>query len=288
MIKTLRITSIFSVVLAIVFFVLPIHYGIRSDEEISNFLATPSIIEQFISAEGTKIKAAGNQESRLVQEAQSFALYLNPPAPKVTPTTRSSIGSLNQIAQINTKPKFTVLGTCVYPKQPNLSMALVDESSGKGIHWVRQSETIGHLLVEEIKDGIIVVSSDTETYELEVQKPDNTPSQITVSPSSPSINPNYNINPQVRGQITGIREPIERPQRPQQNSNRSQQLQEVLSKIQMYKEIPNLSEEEKNKQVERLITDLQATYVDEMEAEQLNQLEELLKSNYLDSNDLNQ
>ncbi|MFC1781090.1 hypothetical protein ACFLZ8_02360 [Planctomycetota bacterium] len=284
MIMTLRITSILSVALAIVFFVLPIRYGVRSDEEIKDFLASTSIVEQFKSAEGTEVKTAGNQVSRLVQEAQAFALYLNPPKPKINTTQRTNnVNSLNSITQIDTKPKFTIIGTSVYYKQPERSMALIDEP-GKGIHWVKQSDAIGHLLIQQVKDGIIVVKSGTETYELEVQKTDNTPSRITVSPSITPSSATYSRTPT---QTPSERVPIARPQRSQQDVDPSLNLEIIIDKINLIQENTNLSEDEKNEEVERLITDLQnlqATYVDGIEAEALNNLGEILRSEFLDSN----
>jgi hypothetical protein len=53
-----------------------------------------------------------------------------------------------------------------------LSLALIDEP-GKGLHWVRQSSKVGHLLIEQIKDGLIVVKDGKGTFELEAeQKPE--------------------------------------------------------------------------------------------------------------------
>ncbi len=65
-------------------------------------------------------------------------------------------------------PKFKVLGTSYYKGRPELSLALIDEP-GKGLHWVRQSSKVGHLLIEQVKDGIVVFKDGKSTFELEAE-----------------------------------------------------------------------------------------------------------------------
>lgn len=173
MIKTLRITSIVAVVLAaifVIFFVLPVVFGVRSDEHIKELLNSPGVIEKFSKAVGNKATRSGNETSPLVQQAGTFALYLNPPAPKAsrTPARRGAKTASGPAVT----PKFKVIGTSYYKGRPELSLALIDEP-GKGLHWVKQSGKIGHLLVEQIKDGLIVVKDNGRTYELVAeQKPE--------------------------------------------------------------------------------------------------------------------
>ena len=50
MIKTLRITSVVAVVLAVVFLVFPAIFGFRSGKEVEEFLNSPGAIEKFKEA----------------------------------------------------------------------------------------------------------------------------------------------------------------------------------------------------------------------------------------------
>ena len=139
------------------------------------------MIEKFSKAETdkrTKNEDAA-QGGPLVKQAQSFALYLNPPEPKKspvnqrggTPTPRGSV-----------EAKFTLMGTSFFAVQPELSLAFIDEP-GKGLRWVRQSNQIGHLVIEQIKDGLIVVRDGQRTYDIAVQKSPN-PNQLLLASTS--------------------------------------------------------------------------------------------------------
>jgi hypothetical protein len=44
---------------------------------------------------------------------------------------------------------------------------MIDEP-GKDIHWVRQSAKVGHLVIEQIKDGLVVVKDGERTFEVAV------------------------------------------------------------------------------------------------------------------------
>jgi len=173
MIKTLRITSIVAAVLAViflVFFVFPVVFGGSSDEQLEQSLDSPGVIEKFNKTVGNKAKTGQNEISPLVKQAGAFALYLNPPPAK---TPRAATGRTADITRgPAVTPKFKVLGTSYYKGQPELSLALIDEP-GKGLHWIRQSSKVGHLLIEQIKDGIVVFKDGKGTFELKAeQKPE--------------------------------------------------------------------------------------------------------------------
>ncbi len=174
MIKTLRITSIVVAVLAViflVFFVFPVVFGGYSDEHLEESLDSPGVIEKFNKNVGNKAKTGRNEISPLVQQAGKFALYLDPPKPKM-PRTPTESGASGVTRGPAVTPKFKVLGTSYYKGKPELSLALIDEP-GKGLHWVRQSGEVGHFLIEQIKDGIVVFKDGKSTFELEAeQKPE--------------------------------------------------------------------------------------------------------------------
>jgi hypothetical protein len=66
-----------------------------------------------------------------------------------------------------TSAKFKLLGTSFYALHPDLSLALIDEV-GKGIRWVRRSGRVGHLVIDQIKDGLVVVKDGSRTFEVAV------------------------------------------------------------------------------------------------------------------------
>ena len=169
MIKTLRIISIAAAALAaifVVFFVISVVFGTHSDEHIEKLLSSPGIIEKFKKTVG-KSRGDASQKSPLEEQAGVFALYLNPPKPKKLKIVKGSTTSITREPAVT--PKFKVIGTSYYKERPELSMALIDEP-GKGLHWVRQSSKVGHLFIEQVKDGIVVVKDSQGTFELEAEQ----------------------------------------------------------------------------------------------------------------------
>lgn len=168
MIKTLRITTIIAALLAVVFFAFPVVYGYRGDEKIEKFLNSPGAIEKFNKAKGAKVKSV-NQISPLVKQAAAFGLYLNPPVRKAVQRKRSVPRAPNKPAPIPVLPKasvkFKLVGTSYYASRPELSLAYIDEP-GKGMYWVRQGTKVAHLVIEEVKDGAIVIQDRGKTVTL--------------------------------------------------------------------------------------------------------------------------
>jgi len=172
MIKTLRITSIILVVLAVVFFAFPAVFGFRSDEQAEQFLNSASVIEKFSKVKGKKSAKTESQISPLVKQAEAFALYLNPPKPKkppVTSTRKTAKPSITPRPSGPVSSKFNLIGTSYYPSHPDLSLALIDEP-GKGLRWVRQSSEVGHLIIEQVKDGSVVVRDGKRTFKLVAER----------------------------------------------------------------------------------------------------------------------
>jgi len=168
MIKIFRITSVIVAVLAAVFVVAsPAVLGSQNAKDIEEFLKSPGIVEEFKKAGGEKVRRTDGQISPLVKQAKSFALYLDPPPkPKVKakPTKKYKPKAAPKPAGPVTT-KFKLIGTSYYASRPDLSFALIDEP-GKGFRWLRQSSSVGHLVVEEIKDGIVVILDGQRTYDL--------------------------------------------------------------------------------------------------------------------------
>ncbi len=288
MIKTLRITSIVAVVLAVVIFVFSVSYGFRSDENIKKFLSSPGAVEKFTAAEGQRAQASNSQISPLVQQAQAFALYLNPPAPKVPKNLQAGHGSGTIGSQLNVTPKFKVIGTSYYEQRPELSLVLIDEP-GKGIHWVKQSTTVGHLFIEQVKDGLVIVKSSTETFELFAERnpPKTTSSSSANVPKKPvgtvSSKSSVQQSPS-RDRNLAKRVPGKIPQVPQ-IAERDEKLEELYKNLKEIQRNPNsdttdseLNEKERAMQIEKLISNFKASYVSPGEAKKLEDLGEKLKN----------
>ncbi|MGD9109806.1 MAG: hypothetical protein PVG93_02590 [Phycisphaerales bacterium] len=168
--KTLRITSVLGAICVVALVVLPVVSGSGTNEQLQKILDTPSVVEKF-QAQAGSARSSNDEDSPLVKQAQAFALYLNPPPPPKTPERKSKPRrSATPRPPGPVKAKFSLLGTSFYPLRPEMSLALIDEP-GKGLRWVRQSSEVGHLIIEQVKDGEIVVRDGQRTFELVAERP---------------------------------------------------------------------------------------------------------------------
>ncbi len=168
MIKTLRITSIVAAVLAGILFIFPVVFGVRGDGQIEQFLNSAGVIAEFREATSNKAKESESQVSPLIKQAEAFALYLNPP-PKPKPVVQAPAVTPEIRPPAPVSPKFTLVGISFYQSHPEMSLAFIDEP-GKGLHWVRQSSEVGHLIIEQVKDGSVVVRDGQRTFEIATQQ----------------------------------------------------------------------------------------------------------------------
>jgi hypothetical protein len=135
----LRITSVIAAVLAAGLFAFPVVFGFRSDENIEQFLVSASVIDEFRQDKGGRVGKGEGQISPLVEQANAFALYLNPPPPppkKIKPKPiKQETPTVEVVREIpkprEPKPKFRVVFTSFYEARPEMSLALIDEV-GKG------------------------------------------------------------------------------------------------------------------------------------------------------------
>ncbi len=127
-----------------------------------------TIIEKFNVSGGPGEKQSQKTNNPLVEQAQAYALYLNPPKPKPQKTRMAMVApaperrplqavskKITAAESTKIKPKFTVVGISYYRSNPDKSMALVSEP-GKGVHWVKKDSHLGHFIVERIERGMIV------------------------------------------------------------------------------------------------------------------------------------
>ncbi len=183
MIKTLRITTVIAGILAVIFLVLPMFFGGRTNRAIEQFLSSSNVVEKYNMGAEYNAKASQDQVSPLVTQAEIFVQYLNPP-----PEPEPSIPEAPTPTVSPPKPrgpvtaKFTLVGTSVYAAQPELSLAFINEP-GKGSRWVRQGSQVEHLTIKEVRDGLVVLQDGQRTFEIAAQqKP-----EISLVESSPPV-----------------------------------------------------------------------------------------------------
>ena len=191
MIKTLQISSILAVILAVILFVSSVVFGVHKDEQLEAFLKSPGVREQFAKTTGAGAKKrSANQRSPLVERAERFASIMNPPKPKVTQKPATGIAKKPEIPkpQGPVTPKFRLFGTVVCESNPQMSLALLDEP-GKGLHMVRQGSVVMHLTIELVQDGRIVVRDAKGTSEMVVEEgpPPTSAVAAGVAPLPPAI-----------------------------------------------------------------------------------------------------
>jgi hypothetical protein len=289
MINTLRITSIIAAILAGIFFVFPVVFGVRSDESLDKFLKSPGLVEKFNSAAGNKARQGESRVSPLVQQAETFALYLNPPKPQIAEKTTEQKTPTTQ--EMPVTPKFTVLGTCFHKERPEMSLALIDEP-GKGLHWVRQSSKVGHLLIEEVKDGLVVVKGSKGTFERPVEQkpttslPTNRPTGTTPVSAGPRVQNRTRPSSPPLGRVpSGVsRTRSVPPSQPQRSAEETAKLEELVSKLKNLqrsstsdKTSSGPSQAEKAAMVEKLISNFKSSRISDAEAKKLDTLGKNLK-----------
>ncbi len=300
MIKTLRITGVVAAILAgvlIYYFVLPMVSNVGGDQRIEKALGSSGVIERFKQAKGTHAKDTGPGISPLVKQATAYARYLSPP-PKIKKPLPGRPTTTNTIALGPTTPKFQVFATTYFEGNPELSQALIDEP-GKGRYWVRQSSMVGHLLIEQVKDGVVVVKSSEETFELEVGKASKTSPPKGRSPISTGTTgkSSYRRTLPTPGQTanSSARTPSGRtPSKTTQISKPSssekadelmrRRLKDLQRRYRSGKTASGLSGEEMAERIGKLLSSYKSSIVSAEDAKVLTALGEKLKDNGQDPN----
>jgi hypothetical protein len=170
MLKTLRITSLAVVVLAVCGVLLIIFLGLRENPAIIKYLESPGVIEKFkshVTDGGQK-----NLESPLVAQAHLFKLRIDPPPPPPKPTPvkppERTVATRTPPPKRETPPpapktpvnaKFTLLATVLCEENPSRSMVLLRQAGNKD-EWFWQGEKVGNLDVTEVRNGSAVFTQN--------------------------------------------------------------------------------------------------------------------------------
>lgn len=163
MLKTLRVTSLATVILAAIGVITIAVLGLKGDPQVKAFLGKPGIVDELRKKAGQE-GVKDEKSSPLVAMAQAFALRIDPPPPPkpvvkdVKPQPRPETARAKPVIpqpKPPTSAKFDLLATVVYETAPEKSLALLKTTANKQ-EWFRQGEKAGHLELQEIRDGSVV------------------------------------------------------------------------------------------------------------------------------------
>jgi hypothetical protein len=286
MIKTLRITGVITAAFAIAFFIFIVIFGDRKDQGIKEFLNSPDVREKFENDAKNRVKTEGDRVSPLVKQAEAYALYLNPPKEKLPKSTFLN-GKNTRPRMTTATPKFTVLATSFCEFNPEISLALIDEP-GKGRHWVRQSEKVGYLIIEQVKDGLIIVKNDQETFEIPLKKA----AAAGISKGSSVVGGASSINKPAKANVSVLDKNVQSlrsrmPKAPRfrnDDSDLDTKKEELVERLKSLKETLDSdgnsvedNDTEKAEAMNELISKFKSSRITDEEAEKLDDLGEDLK-----------
>jgi hypothetical protein len=288
---------------------MPVFFGSETDPQAKEFLEQPTAVEKFKQRTSNRSNRSGDQTSPLVKQAKQFSLYLDPPEPQRQQNRQDRTARRPQ-PTVDVRPQtssatFTLVGTSYYPDKPEKSLALIDQA-GRGLRWVRQSETVGRHVFEQIKDGVVVVKEGQRTVEL-TPKFDERPSNIKARLLEPGEKPTSNKpsmlerllkgekpssvksgseseSPRTPQQVTR-KQPQTRQTRPEQHTvldPRERQRNEVIGDyMQKMKKAPQSSQDKSGKSraelMEELVQKLRGSRVNKQEADGLENLGQRLR-----------
>jgi len=204
MIKTLRITSVLAVMLAVAVLATVLGYlrpakfihlnlGVKGDKQVEQILGSPSAVDRFKTQFGSKVPNSEDTTPPLIKQAELLAGIINPPPSKDAPP--ASTPPLSKITPV-IKPqglvssKFDLLGTS-YSSNPATSFAYI-RLPDSTFQWVGPGTEIGHVTIKEIRNGSVVCWDGKKDFEVPAEATPETSSLLetgnlppTPAPSAP-------------------------------------------------------------------------------------------------------
>ena len=165
--KTTLIAAAATVLAALVLVPTALNSNARLEE--MDILKLPGVVEQFKSSH-TVDSSNADKQAPLVTQAERLGRIFDPPPPPAPPKSSKPVmapprPAVSRPAAVSAK--FDLVGTSYYAANPEKSYALLDMPA-KGVEWVKQGTEIGHLVLEQILDGKIIVSDGSRTFEMAV------------------------------------------------------------------------------------------------------------------------
>ncbi|MCE5340826.1 MAG: hypothetical protein LLF92_06820 [Planctomycetaceae bacterium] len=137
---------------------------------LKDILSKPGVAEQMQTSYSGKTTYDGQQDTPLVVQAKKFALRINPPPPP-QPVQQPTADNRPIRPKVEVSAAFKLLGTSYHFGDTTQSWALIDEV-GKGLHWVKQGSKVGHLNIEKVGDGSVLINDNGRRYELVAERQD--------------------------------------------------------------------------------------------------------------------
>jgi len=165
-IKDTKIAEFTKAFTALAIFALP-SLALAAMPNLKELLSKPGVAEQLQSSNGVKSTYDSQQDSPLVLEARKFALRINPPPPPEEIKPRINREPVRP--QTVVSAKFKLIGTSYHIGDQTKSWALIDEV-GKGLHWIKQGDSVEHLNIEKVGDGSVLINDNGRKYELVAER----------------------------------------------------------------------------------------------------------------------
>ncbi len=141
-----------------------------AESGLKDILSKPGVAEQMQTSYSGKSTYDGQTDTPLVVQAKKFALRINPPPPP-QPVQRPTAENRPIRPKAEVSVAFKLLGTSYHFGDTTQSWALIDEV-GKGLHWVKQGSKVGHLDIEKVGDGSVLINDNGRRYELLAERKD--------------------------------------------------------------------------------------------------------------------
>jgi hypothetical protein len=219
MIKTLRLTGVAAVAFAglvlasVLGPVSVVRLDDKSDHRLQKVLSSPGAVERFHNLHGDKSTASQDTTPPLVRQAELFKDIIDPklPPPVVsTPVSAPPARFTTPVKPVTTSAKFTLMGTSCSPSNPNASFAYI--FADNKYQWVQCGESLGHLVIKEIREGSVVCWDGDRDSEIAMEPVPNRVSLLEADGAAAS--PAAIAVPQpVEARVTGI------PVKPPRSSN---------------------------------------------------------------------
>ena len=171
MIRLIYILNVFALNTAGIIFVL-CGKNCLSNTESFELYKELTLTGKFIKTDNKLSDEGQRAITPLVKQAQIFALYLNPPeSPNLKKNDEPELKPERTVAikkkPIKVTPKFELIATSYNHSRPEESLALVSQP-GKGSHWIKSGEPIGHFKLESIEHKEILFSNGTDMHKMTI------------------------------------------------------------------------------------------------------------------------
>lgn len=186
---------------------------LQNDGRPAQLLLPGGAVTRFMEGGGESM-AEPERVSPLLVSAQTFALYLNPPAPPVPmsapPAAREAPRPEVPATRLPTAtPKFKVRGTSCCLGHPERSVALIREAGAtEAGRWVKEGAQVGHFTIHEIRAGSVVYLDGDQLREMAIDR-ETVYTSVAADNSRPAT-----TGPPTAANSTHRSHPSGRPRRP--------------------------------------------------------------------------